>query len=149
MPVSGNPGFDGRHGNSSVQPLFVSSVPPSVLPVALIIPTPPTSDPVLSPALNFLATTEQMLTARARAGAIHQVRRIVRRVPGVAAKDPADAQGFTLAFHALAPPPPQAPPAWAATINKSISTRWITFIRLGDCYPDERESRLMGKLILQ
>lgn len=60
----------------------------------------------------------------------------------------ADVQGFTLAFGALAPPPAAAAfTAWAAAINKSISTRWITFIRLGDCYPEE--SRLMGKLILQ
>lgn len=49
----------------------------------------------------------------------------------------------------LPPPPPAAFTAWAAAINKSISTRWITFIRLGDCYPEELESRLMGKLILQ
>lgn len=60
----------------------------------------------------------------------------------------ADVPDFTLAFAALGPPPPLPPfAAWAAAINKSISTRWITFIRLEtDCYP---ESRLMGKLILQ
>lgn len=40
------------------------------------------------------------------------------------------ALGFTLAFHALAPTPPFT--AWAAAINKSISTFWITFIRLGE-----------------
>lgn len=103
--------------------------------------------------MNFLATTELMLTAR---GTRRRPSRLADRKKSIGRRGQgprsrlADVQGFTLAFDAPAPPPAAAAvTAWAAAINKSISTRWITFILLGDCYPEERESRLMGKLILQ
>lgn len=155
MPVSGSPGVLERR----FQVLTVTMETPvsslCELGASIRHPSRPDhSDPSLI--RSCVVSCHELFSnhrANASSWSIRHVRRIVGSIR-CGSQGPRRSAGFHLGVRRSCPPPPPppAPPrltAWAAAINKSISTRWITFIRLGDCYPDERESRLMGKLILQ
>lgn len=103
----------------------------------LIIPTP-----VISSAVNLLATTGALLlTVNAngsrKSGCTrrHPSRMTGRKKNRCLNQGPRSCLGRCVAFHlgvCASRPLPRRFPCLGNAINKSISTRWITFIRLGE-----------------